>query len=166
MNEKAVETYYETLKKVCDIDKDEITYNIIDARPCSKNGYRLLVENDYGERVFEYVDGSNYKSAKPKNNILVNYDGDNDVTEDIFSSFGFGTIDADDLKILADSLDNCEDWDYQEGDDIKSAVIENVSPQTSFMDSEISYLFDKYMLLNPKDRLMMDTVSWIQKEIS
>ena len=166
MNRKAIEIYYLTLKKVCNLDKEEVAHTIIDTRVCSKQGYRLLIENDYGEKVFEYVDGSNYKSAKAKNNILFNYDGDIDTTEKILSSFGFGTTDAEDLTILADSLDNCEDWDYQEGDDIKTAVIDNVSPQTNFMDSEISYLFDKYMLLNPKDRLMMSTVSWIKQEIS
>lgn len=166
MNEKAIEVYYSTLKKVCGLEKDEITYNIIDSRPCSKNGYRLLVENDYGEKVFEYVDGTTYRSAKAKNDILVNYDDDNNVTEDIFSTFGFGTTDSDDIRILADSLDNCEDWHYEEGDNMRTAVIENVSPQTNFMDSEISYLFDKYMLLNPKDRLMIDTVDWIQKSVN
>lgn len=166
MNEKAIETYYETLKKVCGLDKEEITHNIIDTRPCSKNGFRLLVENDYGEKVFEYVDGDNYQSAKTKNHTLTNYDDDLDLTERILSTFGFGTTDSDDLSILADSLDNCEDWHYEEGDNIKTAVIENVSPQTNFMDSEIAYLFDKFMRISPKDRLMMDIVSWLQSEIN
>lgn len=166
MNDKIIEVYYETLNKVCGLEKDEINHEIIDTRPLSRKGYRLLVENDYGEKVFEYVDGINYKSAKPKGLDLVNYDDDINVSSIILEDFGYGTSEELDIAILADKLANCEDWTYDENEDMKEIVVKHVSIQTNFLDSEISYLFDKFFNISPTDRLhLMDLEEWIKEKM-
>lgn len=166
MNEKIVDVYYETLKKVCGLDREEADYEIIDTRPLTKNGYRLLVKNDYGEKVLEYVDGTNYQSAKAKGLDLMNYDDDTVLTSKLLEEFGFGTSEELDINVLSDALANCEDWTYEENEDMKETVVSHVSLQTNFLDSEISYLFDKFFKLSPTDRLqLMDVSGWIKQHI-
>lgn len=166
MNEKVLSLYNDILKKKSKTSIDELGIEVIDIRNCSKNGYRLLIKDSYGQKCFEYIDDNfSYKSSRPNKYILENYDGGLDLSSELLEEFGYGTVDSDDIKILADSLDNCEDWDYEDGDSLEDSVIENVSVQTNFCDAEINYLLKKYFKLNPIDRLNLDTVNWLNQEI-
>lgn len=165
MDDFILNIYYQTIKKVCGLDKGDITYKIIKSYKCSKKGYLLLIENDYGEEVLEYVDGNKYQSGKNKKFSLLNYDEDNDISQEIFNHFGYSTFNDSDVNLLSDVLENCLDWEFSENEDLKEEVVKHITNETNFFSSEVSYLFDEYMLVNPKDKLLMNTNKWLKDKI-
>lgn len=140
--------------------KDSV--NILDIKQCSKKGYQLTIEKD-GNQLLEYVDGYVYIRAEEHGDRLIDANNKNGITDEVLSLFGFGTSESSDINILGDALENCLNW---ECDDLKEEVIAHVLQNTKFSRFEIGYLFDKFMQINVKERVMMNVEDWIKHQIN
>lgn len=162
-NRYIIDLYMKILKKQCNMD--ELNCEIMNTKIMSK-GYRLDVIDDYGKKVFEFVsEMGNYMSGVEKNNKLYNYDQTNENTIEIVQAFGFTKFDDNEIRIISDSLDNCEDWSLNEDEDLKTLFIEHLKSELDITGYESSLIFDQYMQIPVTKRVLLDTVKFLKKEM-
>lgn len=164
MNDKAIEIYKETLKRVCDIDRDENPVTIISAELLPSGASRVLIEDDYGVEVYEYTDGVNYMSARDTGDHFSSYDDDHNNTNDIIYTFGMG-LDESYVAQVADVLSNCMDWLYLPTSKLEDTVPQHLASETNLLLPEAYFLVSDFAGFDGKERLNLDIEQYIRERL-